>query len=348
MTKKIVTTSLNIDGKLNYGTSGREDANAGGFIYDQYGNLKHKRDTATDNLQIQNANGDTKIQFYPETGDIKATGGVYSGGNKCLIPSDISGKYNTSDLGLSTFKVTRNASRNSNGYGYWAAMLNSAQAGSPKLPTTSKWWHVISMDWNGTTDNATAWVSQLALPTNDGGVPYYRRNTASGTAIDSSSWKWFMTQENWLNQVYPVGSVYISYKATSPASLFGGTWEQLKNHFLFATNATSGDKGGSGNGTGTSTSQNNGNTGSTTLTAAQSGLPSHRHKVSNRAHTYASGSSPQFRAMASSGSSSQDYWEDSYSDYAGGSNASEGHTHTLNNHSHTIPYIEVYVWRRTA
>lgn len=34
--------------------------------------------------------------------------------------------------------------------------------------------------------------------------------------------------------VYPVGSVYISVSATSPASLFGGTWEQIKNTFLLA------------------------------------------------------------------------------------------------------------------
>ena len=42
---------------------------------------------------------------------------------------------------------------------------------------------------------------------------------------------------------YPVGSLYISATATSPASLFGGTWTQLKNRFLFATNSTSGNKG---------------------------------------------------------------------------------------------------------
>ena len=35
-----------------------------------------------------------------------------------------------------------------------------------------------------------------------------------------------------LDYVYPVGSVYISTASTSPASLFGGTWEQLKDRFL--------------------------------------------------------------------------------------------------------------------
>lgn len=32
--------------------------------------------------------------------------------------------------------------------------------------------------------------------------------------------------------VYPVGSIYMSVSETSPASLFGGTWEQLKDRFL--------------------------------------------------------------------------------------------------------------------
>lgn len=35
-----------------------------------------------------------------------------------------------------------------------------------------------------------------------------------------------------LMTVYPVGSIYMSVNETSPASLFGGTWEQLKDRFL--------------------------------------------------------------------------------------------------------------------
>ena len=39
--------------------------------------------------------------------------------------------------------------------------------------------------------------------------------------------------------IRPVGSVYISQDVTSPASLFGGTWERLKDKFILAAGDTS-------------------------------------------------------------------------------------------------------------
>lgn len=174
---------------------------------------------------------------------------------------------------------------------------------------------------------------------------------------------------------YPVGSIYMSVSATSPATLFGGTWEQLKNHFLFATNSTSGDKGGSGNGTGTSTGQATGNTGSTTLTSAQSGVPAHAHTITGTTHKIqarCTGSAGTAQTVASYsnttltqnsgdtwastlGTLSKSHKTDVISWTDGGTinnntakDATSGHTHTLNSHTHTIPYIEVYVWKRTA
>ena len=37
---------------------------------------------------------------------------------------------------------------------------------------------------------------------------------------------------------YPIGSIYLSVNETSPAELFGGTWEQLKDRFLLAAGDT--------------------------------------------------------------------------------------------------------------
>ena len=45
---------------------------------------------------------------------------------------------------------------------------------------------------------------------------------------------------------YPVGSIYMSVNATSPATLFGGTWERIYGKFLFAAdgNIPAGQVGG--------------------------------------------------------------------------------------------------------
>ncbi len=43
-----------------------------------------------------------------------------------------------------------------------------------------------------------------------------------------------VTLRTLLETVHPVGSIYMSTVETSPASLFGGTWERLKDRFLLA------------------------------------------------------------------------------------------------------------------
>ena len=40
---------------------------------------------------------------------------------------------------------------------------------------------------------------------------------------------------NLLDIIYPVGSIYISANATSPADSIGGTWEQIENCLLAAS-----------------------------------------------------------------------------------------------------------------
>lgn len=37
-----------------------------------------------------------------------------------------------------------------------------------------------------------------------------------------------------VDHIYPVGSIYISTSSTSPATLFGGTWNQIQGKFLVA------------------------------------------------------------------------------------------------------------------
>lgn len=65
-----------------------------------------------------------------------------------------------------------------------------------------------------------------------------------------------------LEAIYPVGSLYWSSKATNPSQLFGGTWKQIKDCFVWA-------KGDSDtiNATG----------GSKTVTLKEANMPSHSH-----------------------------------------------------------------------
>lgn len=93
---------------------------------------------------------------------------------------------------------------------------------------------------------------------------------------------WFRATDeklNWLysqlqdtaSKLYPVGSVYISFSATDPSTLFGGTWSRLKDTFLlvngdnYAPNTTGG---------------------SATKTIGVTNLPAHNHTVNASTHSH--------------------------------------------------------------
>ncbi len=179
----------------------------------------------------------------------------------------------------------------------------------------------------------------MQIATNTSGFEY--RMASSDTAWGS----WY----NFGLMAYPVGSIYMSISPTNPQNLFGGSWTQLKNAYLFATNATSGNKG-TGSGTGTGTGAASGNTGSTTLTTSQ--IPSHNH-------TFVRNGGTSNGIMVDTGATGQ--WGSTINQVSGGSYTAQpmapsigktggdgGHTHSLNSHTHTVPYLEVYVWKRTA
>lgn len=68
------------------------------------------------------------------------------------------------------------------------------------------------------------------------------------------------------DQVYPVGSIYITVNATNPSVLFGGTWEQLKGKFLVGVDSSDTDF---------ETSEKTGGEKTHTLTVDE--MPSHNH-----------------------------------------------------------------------
>jgi len=121
-------------------------------------------------------------------GQIKVTpssGSAYNVGVKGL------GSAAYANLANTVMEVGKAASRSTATVGTWTAMCNTTSTGSPKLPSASKWWNVMSL--NNWSDSATNWVSQLGVPTQDvNGTPvdtvWFKHNDASGTNIDSSTW----------------------------------------------------------------------------------------------------------------------------------------------------------------
>ena len=144
--------------------------------------------------------------------------------------------------------------------------------------------------------------------------------------------------------IYPVGSIYYTNNANfSPNVSFNGTWEQIKDVFLLAAGDTyvGGTSGGDTN-TGAAT----GNTGSTTLTINQ--IPAHNHSASYYVNSNLPGGVDHFLAYGNTNGKNLKTANDTT--WIANKGGGKGHTHTLNNHTHTNmpPYIVVYVWKRVS
>jgi hypothetical protein len=151
-----------------------------------------------------------------------------------------------------------------------------------------------------------------------------------------------------IDAIYPVGSIYLSANNTSPASLFGGTWTQLKNRFLFATNDTSGAKGKDAMSTETGVAVTG-----TAISVNQ--MPSHNHGGNTGDAGSHSHSMPWvttgWQRPGNSGST-YSVTGTSGTSYNTGDAGSHHHSITAQGggqtHSHNVPRIHVYVWQRTA
>lgn len=131
-----------------------------------------------------------------------------------------------------------------------------------------------------------------------------------------------MAFTNLLGVVYPVGAVYCSTTATSPASMIGGTWTQVKGAVLGATGANDFAKAASYGG-------------NLAMTIDQ--MPEHRHEITSKGSV---GGKTQIGSWLDQiGGSSLDW--DSVFDAR--------RTHTTGGGKNFLPYhFGLYVWYRVA
>lgn len=125
-----------------------------------------------------------------------------------------------------------------------------------------------------------------------------------------------------INKIYPVGSIYMSVKSTNPATLFGGTWEQLKDRFLL----------------GTGNSYTNGSIGGESMVTLNiNQIPPHTHGQQVTANP-GTGSINGRRDYVSDANGLSGYPQgiDTYS--TGGGQA----------HNNMPPYLVVYMWKRVS
>ena len=131
-----------------------------------------------------------------------------------------------------------------------------------------------------------------------------------------------------ISDIYPVGSIYMSINNVNPSTLFGGTWEQIKDRFLLSA----GD---------TYTAGSTGGEATVTLTASQ--IPKHEHPIQ-----WVNG---QFgiinNAKPGTGSEAWDYLK--MQNISSGTSLKAAQQSTGGGaHNNMPPYLTVYMWKRTA
>lgn len=155
---------------------------------------------------------------------------------------------------------------------------------------------------------------------------------------------------NWLT-IYPIGSIYMSVNNVDPSTIFGGTWQQIKDKFLLAC----GDTYNNGATGGAVTHTPTGSVDSHALTVNE--MPSHTHSLDASAiepnGTIATNPEQNTGAAAGATSSVNSVGATSGLPVTGTATATgggAGHTHGVTGVMVDTmpPYLAVNVWVRTA
>lgn len=171
---------------------------------------------------------------------------------------------------------------------------------------------------------------------------------------------WFTSTDDLIDKTYPVGSIYMSVNNTSPSTLFGGTWVQLTDTFLYASNTAD---------TNSTTSTD----GEATHTLSSDEMPSHthtqdphNHSQNDHAHLLPNSAvvynASLSRGLVSNASSTKVSLNSTLSSQMGviGAKGTNNPTTATNQntggdsngntvaHNNMPPYMKVYMWKRTA
>ena len=287
-------------------------------------------------------NTDHKVHGVYSTG-YSADGTTWTSGEKWLIYRGASNNVNIAnviDIG-SNNAIYANGSLRVNSDGSFAQSVWAdggqvmagieGRAGDSYVVCRNNAGDIYFACWNGTNSNKGIGVRSSSGAYKD------------IVLVDQNNVATFYGKVNGLvDMVYPVGSIYMSVNSTSPATLFGGTWEQIKGRFLLGT-GTPDDNSNTGWGTNLTwngTNKYNEAVGSTggeslhTLTVAQ--MPSHSHTLESWVTRSPTGGRDAFLVygMNSGTPQSTKY----YQSPEGGGQA----------HNNMPPYLVVYMWKRTA
>lgn len=164
----------------------------------------------------------------------------------------------------------------------------------------------------------------------------------------ADSWELEVHGKKLIDYIYPIGSIYLSVNSTSPATLFGGSWTQLKDRFLLGAGSTysSGATGGAA---------------THKLSVAE--MPSHAHDTpffnnmtnngemkSDFIGVFGKGVTASQALKDTSQTSTMEMW------WINQTNTAEGNEWAYltsakgsgSAHNNMPPYLVVYMWKRTA
>ena len=141
--------------------------------------------------------------------------------------------------------------------------------------------------------------------------------------IDQLSNNYYSFKNNIFDEIFPIGSYYISFKDTNPSILFGGKWEQIKDRFIIgASNSYKVNSLG----------------GEASHVLTENEMPKHRHSTIDFDYRgmYLFGGTNTDTGPAE-GKGYRSHALDTHTSWTGGNSA----------HNNIPPYIAAFIWRRT-